>query len=339
MSEYILITGGAGFIGSHLAHDIVTDHKFQNNKRVLILDNFSTPHSISNLDWLDKTHAGAIAHVRGDVRERALLRDLVRGASAVFHFAAQTDNSKSLSDPFYDLEVNTLGTLNILSALKELENPAPLFFTSSSEVYGNLDGEPTNERIQLFGIGEEQNTDPSTLLGCSKAAAEHYVLTYSRSFGLPAIVLRLSHVYGPCVMNSESHGWVSELMRQMLRGETLTIKSVRNDGKEIFDLLYIDDLVSALMIAAKDIKHISGQVFNIGGGSLNRVSMTELIELLCEIHRGPQEIRFESGSYSGQQYYVSDIRKFRNATGWKPQVRFNDGLRLLYERLKQSRHW
>jgi CDP-paratose 2-epimerase len=198
----VLITGGAGFLGTNLAHRLLSD-----GQPVIIFDNLARPGVNDNLAWLRERHGQHMEVHVADVRDTMLLRRLVRRACRVFHFAAQVAVTSSLADPIEDFEVNARGTLNVLEAIRALSDPPPMLYTSTNKVYGRLpqvtvadvDGRylPRDETIRAGGIGEDQPLDFHGPYGCSKGAADQYVLDYARVFRVPAVVFRLSSVYGP----------------------------------------------------------------------------------------------------------------------------------------------
>jgi CDP-paratose 2-epimerase len=336
---HVLITGGAGFIGANVAQSYLA-----RGERVLIYDNLSRPGVERNLVWLRQTYGGLVRVEIGDVQDFPKLRQAVRGARKVFHFAAQVAVTTSLESPFYDFEVNARGTLNLLEALRELREPAPLIYTSTNKVYGNLSDvamragasryEPEEERLRLHGFSEERGLDFHSPYGCSKGAAEQYVLDYARTFHLPALVFRMSCIYGPRQFGTEDQGWVAHFLIRALKGSAIT---VYGDGKQVRDVLFISDLVDAFTLAQQKMGQLAGQAFNIGGGPANTISLLELIDLIEELQGIKLQVRFDQWRAADQPYYVSDIRKFSAATGWCPKVAARQGVGELCQWLKESR--
>jgi CDP-paratose 2-epimerase len=261
----------------------------------------------------------------------------------VFHFAAQTAVTSSLGDPLHDFEVNARGTLNLLEALRVLEDPPPLVFTSTNKVYGKLADvalsanstryEPSDRALCARGISEERPTDFHSPYGCSKGAADQYVLDYARTFDLPALVFRMSCIYGPHQLGTEDQGWVAHFLIRALAGEPITIYG---DGLQVRDVLYVDDLVDALLLAQEHMPELQGQVFNIGGGSDNSLSLIELIELIGELDV-ECKVGFGDWRTGDQRYYVSDTRKFGAATGWSARVGVRAGVARLHRWLTEQR--
>jgi CDP-paratose 2-epimerase len=335
MSSHILICGGAGFIGSNLAARFLSA-----GQRVLIYDNLSRPGVERNLEWLRRTWRGLLEFELGDIRNARSLRPCVRNASAVFQFAAQTAVTTSLVSPREDFEINSVGTMNLLEELRLEGSGIPLVFTSTNKVYGNLQRlalrgvgrryEPQHPGVLAHGIGEDWTLDFHSPYGCSKGSADQYVLDYARTFGMPNVVFRMSCIYGPHQCGTEDQGWVAHFLIQTLMHEPVT---VFGDGKQVRDILFVEDLVNALVLAARDAHRLKGRAFNIGGGTANTVSLLELIDAIGELGERP-DVRFEDWRVGDQRYYVSDIRAFQEATGWRPRVGVREGLGRLHSWLR-----
>ena len=330
----VLITGGAGFVGSNLAERLL-----RRGTSVLILDNLSRKGAERNLRYLCETHGDLVrAHVN-DVRERRVVEELVARCESIFHFAAQVAVTTSLVDPVEDFESNLLGTLNVLEAVRKQDQPPPMLFTSTNKVYGNLhDIElvqvqdrhvPRDPDLRMYGIGESRPLDFHSPYGCSKGAADQYVLDYARMYGLPATVFRMSCIYGRRQLGTEDQGWVAHFALQVLRNQRLTIYG---DGRQVRDILYIDDLIDAMLMAMEDIDLVAGKAFNIGGGPDNAVSLLEVIRYLAELSQVEPEVRYGSWRKGDQPYYVSNTRRFTEATGWTPQIPVEQGI-------SQLHHW
>jgi CDP-paratose 2-epimerase len=249
-----------------------------------------------------------------------------------------------VSSPLHDFTVNALGTVTLLEELRALENPPPLVFTSTNKVYGGLKGlelkatlkryEPADPFIRLTGINEKCPLDFYSPYGCSKGAADQYVIDYARTFGLPATVFRMSCIYGPHQFGTEDQGWVAHFLISVIEGRPLTIYG---DGMQVRDILFIEDLVDAFLLAQENIRRLSGQAFNIGGGPSNAISLLELIDRIGELHGENPRISFDDWRPGDQRYYVSDSGKFKAATGWAPKVPAARGVESLYNWLTASR--
>jgi CDP-paratose 2-epimerase len=267
----------------------------------------------------------------------------VSGTAGVFHLAAQVAVTTSLQDPFTDFDVNVRGTLNVLEALRAQPTPAPLLFTSTNKVYGSmpdllLSSELTrysavDPEVERFGIDERRGLDFHTPYGCSKGAADQYVLDYARNAGLPTVVFRMSCVYGPHQCGNEDQGWVAHLAAQALRGEPITIYG---DGKQLRDILYVDDLVHAMELALARAPENPGRVFNIGGGPANTCSLLELLAVLHELSGRRPEVRSSVRRNGDQPLYVSDTRRFAAATGWSARIGVREGVARLHGWLREQ---
>ena len=334
----VLITGGAGFIGSNLANRLLST-----GRNVMIFDNLSRAGSEVNVEWLREEHGGRVQVEVADVCDRQALRAAMRSAECVFHFAAQVAVTSSLVDPRHDFEVNVGGTVNLLEEIRRLDHPPPLLFTSTNKVYGGLAGlaleknctryQPLDAALRT-GINEERPLDFHSPYGCSKGAADQYVRDYARTFGLPAVVFRMSCIYGLHQMGNEDQGWVAHFLIRALEGEPIV---VYGDGMQVRDILFAEDLVDALLLAQANIDTLSGQAFNIGGGLGNTISLLELLELMEQLNGAKPAIRWEDWRPGDQRYYVSDTRKFKAATGWAPRVTARAGIERLFHWLAETR--
>jgi CDP-paratose 2-epimerase len=335
---HVLITGGAGFIGSNLANRLLSS-----GRNVLIFDNLSRAGSELNVGWLREAHADRLQVAVADVRDRQALRAAVRSAEQVFHFAAQVAVTTSLVDPLHDFEVNVGGTVNLLEEIRRLDNPPPLLFTSTNKVYGGLSDlaleghctryQPLDAALRT-GINEDRLLDFHSPYGCSKGAADQYVRDYARTFGLPAVVFRMSCIYGLHQMGNEDQGWVAHFLIRALEGKPIVIYG---DGMQVRDILFADDLVDAFLLAQANIRTLSGQAFNIGGGLGNTISLLELLDLMEQLQGTRPAIRSREWRPGDQRYYVSDTRRFKAATGWAPKVTARAGIERLFHWLAESR--
>lgn len=339
MNQPILITGGAGFVGTNLAHALLSE-----GHSVLLYDNLSRAGVEQNWDWLRRTHGGRVQLARDDVRDANALRQAVRQARQVFHFAAQVAVTSSLLDPITDFEINARGTLNLLEALRGMSVPPPTVFTSTNKVYGGLEDvvlrcrneryEPEDGRLRAQGISEQRALDFHSPYGCSKGAADQYVVDYARTFGLPAIVFRMSCIYGPHQFGTEDQGWVAHFIIRALEGKPVTLYG---DGMQVRDVLFAEDLVQALRLAQAQMVRLSGQAFNIGGGPTSTLSLRGLLALLAHLHGDAPQVSFEDWRPGDQRYYVSDTRKFQQATGWQPRIGADEGITRLSRWLCEAR--
>jgi CDP-paratose 2-epimerase len=297
-----------------------------------------------NLDWLKREHGDLVQFELADTRHREPLRKAVQRAAQIFHFAAQVAVTTSLEDPIDDFETNARGTLNLLEAMRSLDNPPPLIYTSTNKVYGQMEEvklriregryEPEDPVIRKYGFSEERCIHFHSPYGCSKGCAEQYVLDYARTFGMRTAVFRMSCIYGLHQFGNEDQGWVAHFLIRAQDEKPITIYG---DGRQVRDVLFIDDLVEAFLLAQQNIQSLAGRAFNIGGGPANTISLLELVELIGEIHGRKPELHFDEWRSADQQYYVSDTRQFSEATQWRQRVGVREGVSRLYEWLKQAR--
>jgi CDP-paratose 2-epimerase len=337
-AERVLITGGAGFIGANLAHRLL-----EGGERVVLLDNLERAHVAKNVDWLREVHGDAVELRVADVRDPAAVEAAVAEAAHVFHFAAQVAVTTSLLDPVRDFDVNARGTLNVLSAIRAARRPPSLLFTSTNKVYGALADiplapkggrqEPLDPELQAAGISEARPLDFHSPYGCSKGAADQYVIDHARTLGLRAAVFRMSCIYGPRQFGSADQGWVAHFATRALRGEPITL---HGDGTQVRDLLFIDDLVDAFLAARRGIDRLSGMAFNIGGGPANAESLVGVKDLISGIVGRRVEVRHEGTRPGDQRYYVSDHRRFTRMTGWAPRVSVREGVGALCRWLQEE---
>jgi CDP-paratose 2-epimerase len=332
-----LITGGAGFIGTNMA-----DRLLRQGGDVAILDDLSRPGVDENLRWLQRTHRDAVDVVKGDVRDPRTVRDAMRGAGQVFHFAAQVAVTTSVDDPVHDFAVNLGGTLTVLEEARRLATPPRLLFTSTNKVYGGLPDvaierageryQPADETYRTYGIGESRPLDFCSPYGCSKGGADQYVLDYAKSYGLPTTVFRMSCIYGPHQCGNEDQGWVAHFLMRAMSGRPITLYG---DGRQVRDVLFVEDLLDAMLLAVGQ-ESLRGKAFNIGGGPGSTISLLELLDLVEEIEGRRPEVTFGDWRVGDQRWYVSDVRGFGAATGWAPKVGVREGVTRLHAWLREQ---
>ena len=333
MSGVTLITGGAGFVGTNTAERLL-----RNGGRVRILDDLSREGVDRNLQWLQRTHGERLEVEIGNVRNPEIARRAVRGACAIYHFAAQVAVTTSFEDPVQDAGVNLLGTLAMLEATRLHAPAAPFVFTSTNKVYGGLedvgltlDGDqyqPSDDEIRRHGISETRPLAFCTPYGCSKGAADQYVYDYARSYGLATVVFRMSCIYGPHQFGNEDQGWVAHFVKQALSDQPITIFG---DGCQVRDLLYVEDLVDALLLAGHQAEELAGRAFNIGGGPGNTCSLRDVLGIIGELRASPPQLRSGEWRQGDQRYYVSDTSSFGDATGWSPRMNVRSGVARLHD--------
>ena len=326
-----LVTGGLGFIGCNMTNQLLLD-----GHEVVVFDNASRADVMSNLEWLRAQHPGRVNWVQADIRDSAAVARAIEGAGMVFHFAAQVAVTTSVTDPRTDFEVNALGTVNVLEAARRI-NPMPIvLYTSTNKVYGNLEGVRVEEgetRYQLvdykLGIPESFPLDFHSPYGCSKGASDQYVRDYHRIYDLPSIVFRMSCIYGRRQMGNEDQGWVAHLARTALQGGEIRIFG---DGKQVRDLLYVDDLIDAMLSAVRRIDRTAGEVYNLGGGPANTISVwAELREHLKDLLSHVPEAQLGPWRPGDQRIYITDTRKAQRDLDWAPKVTIAEGLERMIE--------
>ena len=334
----ILITGGAGFIGSNLA-----DRLASQGHEVRIYDALSRPGVERNLGWLRERHGRKITAIIGDIRDED---EVVRAASdvkAVFHYAAQVAVTTSMVDPREDFDINVRGTINLLDAVRTRPEPVPVIFASTNKVYGDLGDLPFNELDDRYepagllarrGIDESRPLDFHTPYGCSKGAADQYVLDYARSFGIPTVVFRMSCIYGQRQMGTEDQGWVAHFLIRALEGEPITIYG---DGKQVRDILDVHDAVNAYVGALDQVERVHGRAFNLGGGPENAVSLLQLLDEMRLVTGREVDLRFEDWRPGDQRWYVSDAHKARSELGLPRPRNWREGVARLAEWLAHDR--
>jgi CDP-paratose 2-epimerase len=326
----VLITGGAGFIGSNAAQR----YGLRGDK-VVVLDDLSRAGSTLNMEWL-RTQ-GDIQLARVDIRNAEQVRETLEGhrdVGLILHLAGQVAVTSSISDPRHDFEVNALGTFNVLETVRLIGIGAPLIYASTNKVYGEMADVAVVERDDRYvcpampeGVSEARSLDFQSPYGCSKGAADQYVLDYHRIYGLRTVVFRQSCIYGPRQFGIEEQGWVAWFTIAATRGWPIT---VYGDGKQVRDILFVGDLLDAFDAAAR-IERAAGRAYNVGGGRENAVSIQEVLKYL-EGRRGrPTSWRYSEWRASDQKVYVSDISRARAELNWAPRVNWQRGMDRLYD--------
>jgi CDP-paratose 2-epimerase len=335
-----LITGGAGFIGSNaarrfreLGHDVVE------------LDSFVRPASRFNRAWLESRDP-KIQFVEADVRDPAALRSALSDSfDVVLHLAGQVAVTTSIVDPVTDHDINALGTFHLLEELRRRHGDAPdraplLLYASTNKVYGHLTmGETLRDGRWDFkdlpgGVSEEEPLSFESPYGCSKGAADQYVVDYHRSFGLPTAALRQSCIYGPRQFGEEDQGWVAWFALAASFGLPITFYG---DGLQVRDLLWVEDLLALYLAAAESPARVAGRAYNVGGGPAFRMSLAELIGLLetklgkrIPISRAPTRL-------GDQPVFYCNVRRAEKELGWRPRVSPEEGVDRLLAWIRESR--
>ncbi len=332
----VLVTGGAGFIGSNLA-----DKLADLGHDVVVYDALVRPGVERNLLWLQKRHGERIVPVVADTRDEARLDAALEGCDAVFHLAAQVAVTTSLVEPLADFEVNVHATVSLLEMIRQRNARIPLIFASTNKVYGDLadielerKGEcwlPVDAQLRSAGVSEARPLDFHTPYGCSKGAADQYVLDYARSFDIPTCVMRMSCIYGQRQMGTEDQGWVAHFLIQALRGERI---SIFGDGCQVRDILHVSDAVSAYLSAWKAIEAVSGKAFNLGGGPRNAVSLRQITAHIEDLVGRELDIAFGDWRAGDQRYFVADTSAARRDLGLQAPLDWREGVARLAEWLQ-----
>lgn len=328
----VLIFGGAGFIGSNLAHNLLT----RTDAKVHVFDNLNRAGVRYNLNWLKKAAgpSGRLKVTLGDIREISLVERAVADAQEIYHFAAQVAVTTSIADPRLDFEVNLCGTLNILEAARKSRNKPFILFTSTNKVYGDLGlGAPVRRNQRYIypghrGVSELQPLDFHSPYGCSKGAADQYVRDFSRIYDLPTVVFRMSCIAGPRQFGTEDQGWVAHFLYSALQQKPVV---VYGDGCQVRDVLCVKDLVRAFDAVRQNLPITAGQIYNVGGGPANTTSLLELIQTIEEMTGYHLDHVADESRPGDQLVYVTDYSKLQRHTGWNPQVNLRQTLELLRE--------
>ena len=330
----VLVTGGAGFVGSNLAEDFLSE-----GREVIVYDNLSRPGVEENLAWLADRFGTRVHAMAADLRDAQALGDAVRDADCIVHLAAQTAVTTSLAAPAEDFEVNARGTLNLLEAVRGAGRTIPLVFASTNKVYGDLaaladDLADGTSEVARRGVDETQPLEFRTPYGCSKGVADQYVLDYAQSFGLPAAVLRMSCIYGQRQFGTEDQGWVAHFLLRALRGETIRIYG---DGHQVRDVCDVSDAVAAYRLVLGRIGALSGRAFNLGGGLRNAVSLRRVLSEIATLTGETPSVEYHPVRAGDQPWFVADTTALNEATGWTARTGWQAGLRSLADWLAENR--
>jgi len=330
-AERVLITGGAGFIGSNLAHRLLGQ-----GHDVLIFDNLSRPGCRTNLTWLQEAHGkGSFRLITADLSETDRLTRAAEGANRVYHLAGQVAVTTSVTDPRHDFVANALGTFNTLEAARHAGDDPLFIYSSTNKVYGGLDDvavTETESRYEFtnlpYGVSEERAIDFHSPYGCSKGAGDQYVRDYARVYGLRSIVARQSCIYGPRQFGVEDQGWVAWFIIAALVGVPIT---VYGNGKQVRDVLFVDDLLEFYDAATNNIAVTAGQIYNVGGGPENAMSIwADFAPMLEGLIGRPIDVRYADWRPGDQRIYVSDIRRAARDCGWRPRTSVMNGIGQLF---------
>lgn len=325
--DRILITGGAGFIGSNTA-----DYFASKGHMVYVIDNLTRKGTEKNLHWIQERHPN-LRWFHNSITDSIVPQIIERNKpDVIFHLAGQVAVTSSVEDPIKDKEINLDGTLNILEGVRKFSPETQVVFSSTNKVYGDINQELTekdtrykfkDKELDDYGISEEQNLDFHSPYGCSKGAADQYVRDYARIYGLNTVVFRQSCIYGPRQFGNEDQGWVMHFVMKALKDEVITIYG---DGKQVRDLLHINDLLKLYAQVVRNRYESSGSIYNIGGGPENTISLIELVGILES--KLSRKIKLKSLDWrpGDQKVYVSDISKIKEVSLWEPEIGVEDGI-------------
>ncbi len=325
-----IITGVAGFIGSNLAERLIAQ-----GHSVIGVDNLSRKGANENLERVRRL--GELSFHRGDIRDARFVSDLFSATgdcNAVFHLAGQVAVTTSIADPRDDFESNAIGTFNVLEAVRTCRMDPVVVYSSTNKVYGKMEDLCIEDRGDRYyyadlphGIDETRSISFHSPYGCSKGTGDQYVIDYARIYGMRTVCLRQSCIYGINQFGIEDQGWVAWFIIAALLGKKI---SIYGDGKQVRDVLFIDDLLDAYQSAVYRGRAVAGQVFNIGGGSSNTLSIRELVALLEKLLGRKVDVAVEDWRAGDQKVFVADIRKAHQHLGWEPKTSIEEGITRLY---------
>ncbi|HEX7395172.1 MAG TPA: GDP-mannose 4,6-dehydratase [Anaerolineaceae bacterium] len=338
MAQKFLITGGAGFIGSNFVSRLL-----QRGEQVTIFDNLSRSGSRHNLEWLRETYGdNTFKLVIGDVRDAKAIQDVARESNVIVHLAAQVAVTTSVFKPREDFEINAFGTFNVLEAARASRKNPVVLYSSTNKVYGGMDDVEVVEQSTRYnyatlpnGASETQPLDFHSPYGCSKGAGDQYVRDYFRIYDLPTVVFRQSCIYGTRQFGVEDQGWVAWFVIAAITGHAI---SIYGDGKQVRDILFVEDLLDAYDAALSQINRAAGKVYNLGGGANNTLSIWEEFCPLLEKMVG-HSIPVTKGDWrpGDQKVYISDISKAEKELGWKPRIGVKEGVQRLFDWVSANR--
>lgn len=336
----ILINGGCGFLGSNLAA-----YGIANGYDITVLDNLSRVGASRNLEWLKET--GNFTYIYGDTRNKNDVETVIKEGKydAVFHLAGQVAMTTSIENPYKDFEINAMGALNLLDSLRKYSPQTAVFFSSTNKVYGDLEQYHYREMEKRYvceeyprGFDEHVPLDFRSPYGCSKGAADQYMLDYARIFGLKTVVFRHSSMYGSRQFATYDQGWIGWFVSKALEkkensaAEAFTISG---NGKQVRDVLHADDMVALYYSGLHNVEKICGEAYNIGGGIEQSLSLLELFDMLNEILGIKLAFREIPVRQSDQKVFVADISKISERIGWKPRVGAKEGISKMLEWVRQ----
>jgi CDP-paratose 2-epimerase len=338
MSRNYLVTGGAGFIGSNFVHRLL-----KRGEQVTIYDNLSRGGSVRNLEWLrGEFGSDAFELVTADVRDAEALAAAARDAEVIAHLAGQVAVTTSVVEPREDFEINALGTFNALEAARRSGRNPIFLYASTNKVYGGMEEVEIVEAETRWhyrdlpqGASESQPLDFHSPYGCSKGSGDQYVRDYARIYDLPTVVFRQSCIYGPRQFGVEDQGWLAWFIIAAVMGRPITIYG---DGKQVRDVLHVDDLLDGYDAAVERIDQSAGQVYNMGGGAGNVLAVwTEFGPILERLLGRPIPVARGDWRPGDQRVFYADTRKAERELGWKPKISLEEGIERLFRWVEQNK--
>jgi CDP-paratose 2-epimerase len=335
-----LITGGCGFLGSNIAAQLL-----EKSEELLIFDNLYRFGSEQNLNWLRTQGQFHFSH--GDIRNSNDVERAIREfrPDVIFHLAGQVAMTTSIANPRMDFEINALGTLNVLESVRQYCPDSAIVYSSTNKVYGDLEQWHYEELDKRYfcsdhhrGFNEAIPLDFHSPYGCSKGTGDQYMLDYARIFNLRTVVFRHSSIYGGRQFSTYDQGWIGWFCQKALEAkadphsEPFTISG---NGKQVRDVLYASDAIACYLAAAKHVDSVKGEVFNIGGGVENSLSLLELFDLLEDLTGAKLNYRKLPPRQSDQLVFIADIDKALDLLQWKPIVSSREGVDKLIKGRRQ----
>ncbi len=330
----LLVTGGCGFIGSNLM-----DRLLARGERAVAFDNLSRRGAVKNADWLRAKYGARFELIQADVRDARAIADAAHDADTIYHLAGQVAVTTSVTDPRTDFEINALGTFNVLEAARTSGRNPIFILASTNKVYGGMDDVAVVERATRYefrdlpgGVSEAQPLDFHSPYGCSKGSADQYARDYNRIYGLRTVVFRQSAIYGTRQFGVEDQGWLAWFIIAAVLGKPITIYG---DGKQVRDMLYVDDLLDAYDAAVARIDRVAGQVYNMGGGPRNSLSVwTEFSPMLEKLLGKPIPVARGDWRPGDQRVCVYDCSKAARELDWQPKISVKVGVERLFNWVK-----
>jgi CDP-paratose 2-epimerase len=331
----VLVTGGCGFLGTNLVEALA-----RRGDETVVLDNLARRGSERNRDYL--AEGGLARIVDADIRDPDAVEAAARGCDAIVHLAAQVAVTTSVADPRTDFDVNATGTVNVLEAARRSGRAPTVVFASTNKVYGGMEEAgviDTGERYAYAdlpgGVPESTPLDFHSPYGCSKGAADQYVRDYARIYDLPTAVFRMSCLYGPHQFGNEDQGWLAHFAISALRGEGV---SIFGDGKQVRDVLFVDDVVDVYLRALDRGPALSGEIVNIGGGPEKTLTLLQLVAMLEARLGRPMSVTYEDWRPGDQRVYISDVHRAEQVFGWTPTTEVADGVGRLVDWIAAQPH-